>query len=545
MPALSEPSIASDNIRDEVQGMQDGVFVSEAERAAKEELRQRFRQLAKDDLYFLAKAVLGYKDLTKRTHLPYARFLQNLENKRTLDLMPRGVYKTTIGTIAFSIWYLINYPNHTILIANQTAGNAERMLLEIEGHLDGGNVMMNWLFPEMIRPHARWKPWSSDKMTIPNRKVISGTPSITVLGVGAKAESQHFHVIINDDLIGDKAQASSSVMLDAIAWHDYSESLFVSPRDGIERMHGTRWGMGDLYGYIIQRPEYEVYEKAAIDEEGNLLFPELLDAETLRRLREKNFLMYLSQYMNNPSNPESLDFRKEWLNYYKLLRDDERGPYCLHGGKKYYVDEMSVGLFVDPAGSGDIEINAAKDARRAQYRLANNAVGVWGLHGSGLYFLLDLWCGRGQGENPELQVATKMYEMFVRWRGFVSKGYVEGYGAQAALITVFNMVCRQNNDMFLVEPIGRSNVKAKHVRIRSFIGPSAQERLICVRMVHDKFIEEFSQFPNGRSYDTLDMSAWAFYKLRKPNSSVEDEIYEEQHQRRRNAFIMRTGKTGY
>lgn len=543
MPTMQDGS-APDGIRDEVQDLSNSISL-QSDKGHNEEARQRLRKRAKDSLYFFCKGVLGYPDLTKNTHKEYADFLQDLSKKRELDLMPRGVYKTTIGTIGFAIWYLLHYPNHFILIANQTSGNAERMLLEIEGHLDGSNPVMNWLFPEMIMPHNRWKPWSSTKMTIPNRRVVSGTPSITALGVGAKAESQHFHVIINDDLIGDKAQASRSIMLDAIAWHDYSESLFVSPRDGIERMHGTRWGLSDLYSFVLKRPEYDIYEKSAVDDDGNLLFPELLDAETVRRLRERNYLMFMSQYMNKPMNTEALDFNIDWLTYFKLLKDDELGPYCSVGGVKYYVKDMDVAMFVDPAGSGDAEINMSKDVRRAQYQLANNAVGVWGLHGCGKYFLLDIWVGRARGENPELQVASKMLEMLMRWRGYARKGYVEAYGAQRALITIFNMLCKQNKEYFIIEEIGRGNIRAKKVRIRTYIGGPAQEGLIHVRRHQDIFIKEFTEFPQSDTFDTLDMSAWAFSKLRKPNDTVEDELVHRASEKRRKRLLVMTGRAGY
>jgi len=513
---------------------------------AREELRQTFRELSKRNLYFLAKAVLGYSDLTKKTHKPYADFIQDLSNKRTLDLMPRGVYKTTIGTISFAIWYLLNFPNHFILIANQTANNADRMLMEIEGHLDGSNPMMNWLFPDYIKPHAKFKPWSSTQMTVPCRTVISGTPSILALGIGAKTESWHFHVVINDDLIGENAMYSSSEMANAIAWHDYSVSLFVSPREGIERVHGTRWSMSDLYSVILERPLYATYIKSARDRNtGELLFPELLDEEVLREIRDNNFQHYMSQYMNDPQNPEALDFRITWLNRYKMYKDEEKGAYCEFEGDKFYVKDMEVGLFVDPAGSGDVAVDIQKQLKRGRNKRANNAVGVWGLHGTGGYFLLDLWAGRGQGENPELQVAKKMLEMVLRWKGYIRSGYVENYGAQQALITIFNMLCQQEGVAFTLKGIGRSMQKAKIVRIRGALGGPGQNGQIFVRPFHDQFITEFSNFPQSDTFDTLDMSTWAFIQLRKPHSPAQENVNREHAKRRKLKRLRSISKAGY
>lgn len=545
MPEVQECT-APDHVRNEVFELWERGELQGSDVAIDTELRSIFRDLSKRSLYFFTKAVLGYSDLTRSCHKPYADFIQDLSNKKTLDLMPRGTYKTTVGTIGFVLWFGLHYPNKFVLVANQTASNAERMILEMESHLEGGNVMMNWLFPEYIKPNDRFKPWSSQAFSYPCRTVLSGTPSVYALGVGAKAESWHFHVVINDDLIGEKAMMSESIMLDAISWHDYAVSLFVSPRTGIERMHGTRWSMSDLYSVVKEDPEYEVYEKPARDPiTGGLLFPELLDDDTLRKIRDRNFQVYMSQYMNDPQNEEALDFRARWLRKYKLLKDKELGAYCEVDGEKFYISEMDVGLFVDPAGSGDVDINIVKQLKRGRTKKANNCVGIWGLHGSGLYFLLDLWTGRGKGENPELEVAQKMFEMVMRWKGYVRKGYVENYGAQQAVITIFNMLCTQNDTAFPMDGIGRSFQKAKMVRIRGALGGPAQNGQICVRNIHDQFISEFSKFPQSDLFDTLDMSTWAFIVLKKPSSNVRKKLNQQASKRKKNTRLRHISRAGY
>lgn len=545
MPEV-QTATTSDDVRSALQELRSEGGLQGYTDAQKEELRLAFRNLAKRSLYFLTKAVLGYPDLRPDVHKPYADFIQDLNKKRTLDLMPRGVYKTTIGTIGFCIWLLINDPNLFIFIANQSARNAQRMLLEIEGHLDGSNPMMNWLFPEMIKPNPRYKPWSSEEMTVPNRNVVSGNPSIVAAGVGAKMESWHFHVVINDDLIGEKAMMSETIMLDAISWHDYSVSLFVKPKDGIERMHGTRWSLADLYSVVMKDPQYHIYRMEARDRTtGRPLFPNILDDETLRTIRDTNFQVYMSQYMNDPKNPEALDFRADWLNYFKLYKDEDKGVYCEMDGEKYFVSDMSVLLFVDPAGSGDIDQKIAKTIARGRATKAENAVVVWGLHGSGNYFLLDMWAGRGVGENPELQVAEQMLKMFMRWKGYVHKGYVENYGAQESLITVFKMLCVQHGQNFPIEGRGRGMQRAKHVRIRGAIGGPAQNGSICVRKTHDKFITQFTEFPQTDLIDVLDASAWAFIMLRRPASDVYMKVHKEQSRRRNMKRLRVISKAGY
>lgn len=559
MPEVLDRDAGTDNSRADVQelqgdnSLQGGNYIADGEGSDSaasaeviEEIRQKYRKLAQKSLYFLCKAVLGYKDLTLHTHWEYAKFIQDLSNRRTLDLMPRSTFKTSIGTIGFVLWLLINNPNLLMLLVNQTAGNAERMLLEIEAHLDGSNPMMVWLFPEMIRPHAKYQPWSSSRMTVPNRTILSGTPSVMAIGVGGKAESLHFHVILKDDLIGRAAMQSNLVMQDAIAWNDFSEALFINPTTDIERIHGTRWGLDDLYSLLIDDPHYEKFLRKAILDDGTLFFPERLGYETLRKIRDNNFLVFMSQYQNDPVASENLDFKKDWLVYYQMGHDNETDEYfCRIDEQDFWVKDMVVHLIVDPASSGDLDMDIGKALKRGRLVKANNAVVVVGAHPSGRWFILDLWTGRGKGENPELQVAEKILEMAMRWRGYVRKGWVEAFGAEGALITVFNMLCKDRNYHFLLEKIPRGQKKAKPVRIRSAIGPVAGSGLLCVRSMQDQFVLEYSQFPQSTTFDTLDAVTWALLQIPKPRSIVKGKAMKEEKVRAKRLRLRSIGRSGY
>lgn len=537
----------SNGLRNEVLQLWQSDRISGSDLSADAELQRAYRDLGKRSLYFWTKAILGYPDLTTRTHLPYCNFLQDLRNQHTLDLMPRGTFKTTCGTIGFGTWYPVNVNiNHWILVANQTELNAERMLIEMEGHFDGSNPVVNWLYPQHIKPGDRWKPWSGKMMTLPGRSVISGTPTIMTMGVGARAESWHFHVIIRDDLVGSKAMASEREMLGAIAWHDYSTSLFVSPQTGISRDHGTRWDLGDLYAVLLKDPKYRYYIRAAKDPvTGELLFPELLDEEMLREIRERNFALYMSQYMNDPENPDVLEFKKAWLNQYWLIKTD-RGPACKLGDKLYYVCDMHVVMAVDPAASGDLEVNFGQIAKTGRAKKSNNAIVLWGLHPSGYYFLLDSWAGRAVGDSPELQVCEQMYNMCRAWDGYFSKIYVEAYGAHGQLITLFKQFARQQGKEYPIEDIARGIQKAKVVRIRTALGGPGANKQVCVRPSHDNFIYEFSRFPQDLyAMDTLDATTWAFTKLKLGQTPLEELYADEVTKRQLRNMKLQVGRGGY
>jgi hypothetical protein len=122
---------------------------------------------------------------------------------------------------------------------------------------------------------------------------------------------------------------------------------------------------------------------------------------------------------------------------------------------------------------------------------------------------------------------------------------VENYGAQQALITIFNMLCQQEGVAFTLKGIGRSMQKAKIVRIRGALGGPGQNGQIFVRPFHDQFITEFSNFPQSDTFDTLDMSTWAFIQLRKPHSPAQENVNREHAKRRKLKRLRSISKAGY
>jgi hypothetical protein len=508
------------------------------------ELTAIFRDLAKRSLYFLAKCVLSYDKIEKETHFPICQFIQDLSIKRELLLLPRGTFKSTLATISFSIFLLINFPNYSILIANQTDGNAQRLLSEIEQHLEGRNEMMNWLFPELIKPGDRWKPWSVEHMTVPCRTTISGTPSITTIGVGGRAESPHYEVIINDDLIGEKARDSDVEMARAIVWHDGMEPLFKSPVDGIERMSGTHWSGSDLYCKIKKDPRYSVYWKPARDKDTNkLFFPKLLPHEFLDGMKATNYQVFIHQYQNDPSGSAALEFDMRWIRYYKLLAIEDE-PVCVVNDKSYLVSEMDIVISVDPAASGDEESQAARALKTGRAVLANNAIGVIGIASDGKVFLLDKWVGRKSGENPERQCVMEIIKMCRKWNGYFRTVVMESYGAQGAFISIFNMLCEQYGERYAIEATPKGMQKAKNVRIRTILGSVAQNGNLYIRYSHDDFESEFKDFPQGKK-DVLDMVTWGIYTLKKPEADAQEGQRKDDLKKTLSERASSIGRGGY
>jgi hypothetical protein len=537
----------SDDARLEVFNLWEAGKLSGSDVAGSPELKEIMRDLSKKSLFFFAKAVLGYDRLTKLSHLHICQRTQDMTQLRQLVLMPRGTYKTTIRTKAFPLWYLLYNPDGTILIANQTSDNAESFVIEMEQHLEGRNPMLCWLFPEYIKPGDRFKPWSSDRFTVPCRQRISGAPSVRAVGCGTRVESWHGDVIIPDDLVGTEAMKSEPEMLSAELWHDGLESLYIEPHTGISRMSGTRYGMKDIYSKILRDNRYECITIEAINPEtGEPNFPDILPLKTLEGIKQTNYMYYRLWYMNDARNPEILDFKVSDLKRYQLVEGNMHIPMCeIPGVKKVAVTDMDVVISVDPAGSGDAIASRMDIVRKVKAVKSNNAITIWGRDGDGDNFGLDMWAGRFAGDNPELQLCRKLLDFCRRWKGLFRTVYLESFGAQGAIMTIFKMLCNDVGESYPITLIPRGIQTAKLVRIRGNLGGPAQNGKVYIRAGHVQFEEEYASFPESPTLDLLDASSWALELLKQPMSGREEAYHEEQVERYHEDRMRALGVCGY
>src|SRR5258706_14376433 len=79
-------------LRDEVPGIE----------AHREEVRARLRERASRSTYFMAKAVMGFRDIVPGLHGDMCAFIEHPSNRK-LGLVPRDHLKTSIWTIADTV----------------------------------------------------------------------------------------------------------------------------------------------------------------------------------------------------------------------------------------------------------------------------------------------------------------------------------------------------------------------------------------------------------------------------------------------------------
>ena len=203
---------------------------------------QDLANLYRSKLYVLAKQGLEYKDLTKYTHQPIVDILES-KTKKKLIVVPRGTFKSTLCSISYPIWLLINDPNHRILLDSELYTNSSKFLREIKGHLQSQH--MTNLFGDFKNDSN----WNESEITIRQRTKIYKESSITCSGIGAQKTSQHYSVIIADDM-NSPDNSMNPELREKVINHFRLYVSLLEP-NGTLVVVGTRYAMGDLIGHIL------------------------------------------------------------------------------------------------------------------------------------------------------------------------------------------------------------------------------------------------------------------------------------------------------
>lgn len=455
---------------------------------------------ARKQLYFMAKGVMGYKDVNTRTHGRFCRAMQSVERDRRLFLMPRSHLKSSIGTEADSVRLAVDDPDGArILIVNEILGNSVAFLGTIKAQFEK-NEFLRFLFPELIldRFSGPGIQWSTEGATIP-RKTTHKEPTWLPLGTGGAATSKHFTRIKADDIIGLEARKSPAVMRAAIEWNRNIEPLLISAREGIVDWIGTRWARNDVYADLIARygKRLQVFSREAIEAEG-IIFPEKFTMEWYQTIMDTTPDIWASQYMNNPLSDFGNDFDVASVQFYKWDNDGNLVFSADGVQTKWHQSNLDRVITVDP-NSGS---KTSKDEA---------AVTVSGLAPDNRAFVLESYGGRPTAS--ELVEIT--YKLCKKWRprvvGFEQAG-------QQNTLEYFKEKMRDEKMYFLVKPLKHMN-RDKDDRIRTALEPIISTHRLYIARSMQPLLTQIKNFPDNDLKDRIDSLAYAVEEWRRPMSS--------------------------
>ena len=270
--------------------------------------------------------VLGYRDLGlfHKQELKEIGSLKTIEDlpSRRLWLWSRGFFKTSLITVAHSIYLILNNPNIRILLVSNTLGIAQKILKEIKDHFTN-NEDFRYFFREFCpkeNKDGKIEFGTTEYFTIPNRKKNLKEPTLTTAGIGTNLTGLHFDYHKIDDLVTRDSVSNDTQIQASKDYYFALRQLFDNPSFPREDVIGTIYHFNDLY-CDLKKPDLG-FRLSFIEAERNGVptFSERLNKEALERLLiEIGPYEFNTQYLLNPVNPKEAKFKDEWFKYYEKL----------------------------------------------------------------------------------------------------------------------------------------------------------------------------------------------------------------------------------
>lgn len=288
------------------------------------------------DFWEFSKEVISWKDLYEPLHKPLCDFMQQNQGKKRMILLPRGHLKSSVVTVGYALWRIAQDPKVRILIANATGPLAITFLKQIKDHL-----LKNEKFIELFGDLATGaQQWAEDAITIARPESFEQKEStVTAYGIGGSLTSQHYDVIILDDVVNRENIHTADRIFDVIQFYKDVMDL----RDNVDSSEviivGTRWHEGDLYGWLLDednpaRHEFVLHARTAVEgdyqivknptagrfeiEGGEIIFPNKFTRHGLEKLiDDKGLSDFSSQYLNDPVPSSEATFKHEFK-YYEI-----------------------------------------------------------------------------------------------------------------------------------------------------------------------------------------------------------------------------------
>ncbi len=344
-------------------------FVDEHVASLPKDMREELALRGRTDLYFFAKGILGYKDMTPECHGLACRFIQTNPAQFKLILWPRDHFKTSCLTIGGTLQTVVADSEQRCLIRNEVALNAQRFLKTIQQHVEG-NRIFRALYPEMVPKDLKKVRWNNSELDFP-RQGQYPEPSISAAGIGTATTSQHYTDITDDDPISEDAVKSELVMQEAVDRIKSVDALLAP--NGKHKLIGTRWTFADVYTWYEKKYQGRMarFIRGAI-EDGKPIFPGRFsigpepgkkDLVAIRQAAGE--YLWSCNYMNNPRNPDVQDLNVEDLRFWEWNAAGDR--VILHGKDgevidTWRLDELDVTITIDPAPPESKTLNSDRNS---------------------------------------------------------------------------------------------------------------------------------------------------------------------------------------
>lgn len=479
----------------------------------------------KTDLYFFARGIMRYKDMTEKAHMALCVFFDSNPAQYKLGLMPRDHFKSSAITIAGNCQKAVRNPEERILICNEASTNAERFLRAIRQHCESNRVFRT-LYSDILPKDTRKVRWNDSELEF-KREGVYPEPTFDTIGMTGALTSRHYSHMTFDDVISEEAVKSSKVMEDTKSRLSSLTALLTNANTDTVWFIGTRWAMMDVYAHRmkVMGGMLARFIRAAI-EDGEPIFPERFTLETLALMRaDMGEYKFSCLMMNNPRDESLQDFNVRDLRFWRWY-DAKQEVIELLGadGAPYRTVPLSA-----------LDVTCCVDLAPAEKITSDrNAVTTVGITPWNEAIVLDAW---GKRCTP-IQLIEQLF--FIKQRFHPRCFGIEGVAYQKAFKYFLRQEAERRGVYFNIKELGATG-KKEH-RIRGLQPLAAVGRLFLDPTQHI-LRNELAEFPLSDHDDVLDslsMHLQLFRGQMSPDAIEAQRLKRERTMRQINGYELRS-----
>ena len=280
------------------------------------------------EYYCFVSEILKYKDVVDTISFEICSILQKLhteknhEDRRLLLLASKDTFKTTLCSIGYPLWRLIQDDGRllTCVLGNAELSKSQSFLREIKWHLQYNETF--------IKCYGRYDEladkWSEKTLAV-HRKSPLKEPTIEATAMGVSMTSQHPKLLILDDWANDKNSRTRGGL--ETQKRTLEQILAIILNDGVVVILGHRFAPEDMYKYLLEDSDDKekwkrcCYYAPAFDEKtGEINYPNRFTRESLEaKRREIGTAFYKTYFLLDPSGLKGKVFKLDWARYVKTF----------------------------------------------------------------------------------------------------------------------------------------------------------------------------------------------------------------------------------
>ena len=278
-----------------------------------------------------------YPDYTKAPHIEkLALKLEALcrgEFNNLCVAMPPRHSKSSMVTLAFPMWLIINDPSLNILIVNAESSLSERFGIELRDYLTDYSLLTGIYVSDVKH--------SSTHLKFEDEYGNLFKGSIKLVGASGGITGQDADYLIIDDPYKGFEDITPGLLDKKIEWYKTKIVQRREPQSKLIICH-TRWHNNDLQGYLKEHNSnaYEFLEFPAIKEDGTPLWGERFSIEFLnQQLEEMGERLFSSIYQQKPLDMTGSFFNLDMVRFEDNTRNEYDKAQTVRSYDLAYSDE--------------------------------------------------------------------------------------------------------------------------------------------------------------------------------------------------------------